>query len=262
MEAVRSSSSGRIPRPNLSIRDNILFDGCREDSSCTTFMDAHGCAWRPGMRSRPMAEMFVSFSKNVTTSARRSSEVGTTWLHHYVDFGLTFVKLGRRPVDLERFNMDGARLEIPPGDSTTRKMAAYFECCRLRMCSVMNQLRAVSDNWLEKRQEAKRFPGFFCGLLRFCGGDQTRRTNTGLCHDMGNSRKRNCRSISWGSAGRTQRHYGSALRHIIRGEGRKAITGSHSEWHDVGFEQSPVAPLWTRAASFFTNTASRSTTSS
>ncbi len=37
-------------------------------------------------------------------------EVGTKYLHHYADFGLTFVKVGEEArVDLERFTLDGPR---------------------------------------------------------------------------------------------------------------------------------------------------------
>ena len=37
-------------------------------------------------------------------------EVGTKYLHHYADFGLTFVKVGEEArVDLDRFTLDGPR---------------------------------------------------------------------------------------------------------------------------------------------------------
>ena len=85
-----------------------------------------------------------------------------TYLHHYADFGLTFVKLGEEGrVDLECFNLEGSagskfrqvirRLERDGG--VFRMLPAAD------VPSVMDQLRAVSDDWLEK-QSGKRESSF------------------------------------------------------------------------------------------------------
>ena len=93
-------------------------------------------------------------------------EVGKEGLHRYADFGLTFVKLGEEArVDLSSFSLDGGqaskhrqalrRLEKEGG---TFRMIPAAE-----VPAVMDQLRAVSDDWLhEKAGGEKAFSlGFF-----------------------------------------------------------------------------------------------------
>ena len=49
-------------------------------------------------------------------------EVGISKLHHYADFGLTFVKLGEEAiVDVQAFTLDGGQARKPAGDETDRK---------------------------------------------------------------------------------------------------------------------------------------------
>jgi phosphatidylglycerol lysyltransferase len=93
-------------------------------------------------------------------------EVGTKYLHHYADFGLTFVKVGEEArVDLDRFTLDGPRgarfrqlvrrlekdggiFRVLPTDEVRRRM---------------DELRAVSDDWLRTRSVAEK--GFSLGCF-------------------------------------------------------------------------------------------------
>ena len=96
-------------------------------------------------------------------------EVGKTHLHRYADFGLTFVKLGEEAiVDLTTFTLEGGpgsrnrqslrRLEKDGGSFRVVEAAA--------VPGIMDQLRAVSDDWLGAKAAAEK--GFSLGF--FDGG--------------------------------------------------------------------------------------------
>jgi len=91
-------------------------------------------------------------------------EIGEPHLHHYADFGLTFIKLGEEArVDLTQFGLEG-----PQG-------ARFRQCVRrlekdggtFRLVpaadvpSVTTELRCVSDDWLRKKSGAEK--GFSMG---------------------------------------------------------------------------------------------------
>ena len=60
-------------------------------------------------------------------------EVGKDYLHHYADFGMTFVKLGEEArVDLRQFTLEGTEaVEIQKGRlDDWRRMVAHFGCCQ------------------------------------------------------------------------------------------------------------------------------------
>jgi phosphatidylglycerol lysyltransferase len=93
-------------------------------------------------------------------------EVGKTNLHRYADFGLTFVKLGEEAmVDLTTFTLEGGpgyrnrqslrRLEKDGGSFRVIAAAA--------VPGVMDQLRAVSDDWLGAKAAAEK--GFSLGFF-------------------------------------------------------------------------------------------------
>jgi len=93
-------------------------------------------------------------------------EVGKHYLHHYADFGMTFVKLGEEArVDLQRFTLEG------PEASAFRKVIRRFEKdgCTFRVVhpaevtSLLNELEAVSDNWREQKAAAEK--GFSLGFF-------------------------------------------------------------------------------------------------
>lgn len=93
-------------------------------------------------------------------------EVGKTHLHRYADFGLTFVKLGEEAkVDLATFTLEGSqsakyrqairRLEKEGGSFRVVEAAG--------VPAIMDQLRAVSDDWLAAKATAEK--GFSLGFF-------------------------------------------------------------------------------------------------
>lgn len=93
-------------------------------------------------------------------------EVGQAHLHRYADFGLTFVKLGEEAkVDLTTFTLEGGhaskyrqairRLEKDGGSFRIVDPAGVR--------AIMNQLRAVSDDWLAAKESAEK--GFSLGFF-------------------------------------------------------------------------------------------------
>jgi phosphatidylglycerol lysyltransferase len=93
-------------------------------------------------------------------------EVGKTHLHQYADFGLAFVKLGEEAkVDLTAFTLEGGhaskfrqvirRLEKDGGSFRVVEPTA--------VPAIMDQLRMVSDDWLEAKASAEK--GFSLGFF-------------------------------------------------------------------------------------------------
>ena len=125
-------------------------------------------------------------------------EVGKEDLHRYADFGLTFVKLGEEArVDLASFSLEGAqaskhrqalkRLEKEGGTLPGRPAG--------EVPAVMDQLRAVSDDWLhEKAGGEKGFSlGFFeADYVRALpgGGHRARWAHRGLREPVAGARTR------------------------------------------------------------------------
>jgi phosphatidylglycerol lysyltransferase len=252
-------------RPNLVyLRDKaILFDERREGF---VMYDVYGRTWvalgDPVCPPARMAELIRLFLEKCDDFGGTPVfyEVNTTWLHHYVDFGLTFLKLGEEGrVDLERFNLDGSsgskfrqairRLErdggvfrmLTPGD----------------VPSVTNQLRAVSDDWLEKRAGSeKQFSlGFFDAdyVSRFPVAVIERGGQIQAFATIWEGPKRQELSVD------LMRFNHEAPRDIMEALFVHVMAWGKSEgyhWFSLGmapmsgFEQSPVAPLWTKAGLF------------
>jgi phosphatidylglycerol lysyltransferase len=93
-------------------------------------------------------------------------EVGKNYLHHYADFGMTFVKLGEEArVDLQRFTLEG------PEASAFRKVIRRLEKdgCTFRVMQpdqvtpLLDELEAVSNNWREQKAAAEK--GFSLGFF-------------------------------------------------------------------------------------------------
>jgi len=93
-------------------------------------------------------------------------EVEKSYLHHYADFGLTFVKLGEEArVDLQRFTLEGSsgskfrqvvrRLERDGG--------AFRVIAVAEVPAVMQQLQSVSDDWIQNRAGSEK--GFSLGFF-------------------------------------------------------------------------------------------------
>jgi phosphatidylglycerol lysyltransferase len=93
-------------------------------------------------------------------------EVGTEYLHHYADFGLTFAKVGEEArVDLTAFTLEGGRAgkyrqlirRLEKDGGTFRIIPAA------QVPVVIEQLRAVSDDWLKEKSAAEK--GFSLGFF-------------------------------------------------------------------------------------------------
>jgi phosphatidylglycerol lysyltransferase len=252
-------------RPNLVyLRDKaILFDDRREGF---VMYDVYGRTWvalgDPVCAPDRMAEMIRLFLEKCDDFGGTPVfyEVSTTWLHHYVDFGLTFVKLGEEGrVDLEHFSLEGSsgskfrqairRLErdggvfrmLPPAD----------------VPAVMDQLHAVSDNWLEKRAGSeKQFSlGFFDReyVSRFPVAVIERGGQIQAFATIWEGRNKHELSVD------LMRFSHEAPRDIMESLFVHIMTWGKTEgyrWFSMGmapmsgFEQSPVAPLWAKAGIF------------
>jgi phosphatidylglycerol lysyltransferase len=252
-------------RPNLVyLRDKaVLFDERREGF---VMYDVYGRTWvalgDPVCAPVRMAEMIRLFLEKCDDFGGTPVfyEVSTTYLHHYVDFGLTFVKLGEEGrVDLERFSLEGSsgskyrqvvrRLER---DGGIFRMLPPAE-----VPAVMNQLRAVSDDWLEKRAGSeKRFS------LGFFDEDYIGRFPVAVVEREGQIQ---AFATIWEGANKEEltvdlmRFSQEAPRDIMEALFTQIMTWGKSEgyrWFSLGmapmsgFEHSPVAPLWTKAGIF------------
>jgi phosphatidylglycerol lysyltransferase len=184
-------------------------------------------------------------------------EVGTKYLHHYADFGLTFVKVGEEArVDLSRFTLDGPRgarfrqlvrrlekdggiFRVLPTDEVRRRM---------------EELRAVSDDWLQSRSVAEK--GFSLG----CFDPQYVARFPAAIVECG--RRIQAFATLWpGLLGQEvsadlMRHHHDAPRSVMEALFTHLMIWGRAEgyrWFVIGmapmsgFEQSPVAPLWSRA---------------
>ena len=252
-------------RPNLVfLRDKaVLFDERREGF---VMYDVYGRTWvalgDPVCAPARMAEMIRLFLEKCDDFGGTPVfyEVGTAWLHHYVDFGLTFVKLGEEGrVDLQCFNMDGSagsrfrqvirRLER---DGGVFRMVTQAE-----VPSLMNQLQAVSDDWLEKRAGSeKQFSlGFFDRdyILRFPVAVIERGGQIQAFATIWEGAKKEELSVD------LMRFSQEAPRDIMEALFVHIMIWGKTEgyhWFSLGmapmsgFEQSPVAPLWTKAGLF------------
>jgi phosphatidylglycerol lysyltransferase len=93
-------------------------------------------------------------------------EVGTGYLHHYADFGLAFAKVGEEArVDLAAFTLEGARAS--KHRQLTRRLekagGAFRIIPSVEVPAVLDQLRAVSDDWLNEKSAAEK--GFSLGFF-------------------------------------------------------------------------------------------------
>jgi phosphatidylglycerol lysyltransferase len=87
-------------------------------------------------------------------------------LHHYADFGLTFVKLGEEAkVDLDRFSLEGsANSRFRQSLRRLQKDGLTFRVLPpADVPGVMEDLRAVSDDWLSRKVGGEK--GFSMGFF-------------------------------------------------------------------------------------------------
>lgn len=104
-------------------------------------------------------------------------EVRKEFLHHYADFGLAFVKLGEAArVDLQQFTLEGGQASRwRQAVRRAEKVGAAFRVVPAgEVMGLMEQLQAVSDDWLREKKVAEK--GFSLGcfdpayLARFPAG--------------------------------------------------------------------------------------------
>lgn len=93
-------------------------------------------------------------------------EVGKEGLHRYADFGLTFVKLGEEArVDLTSFSLEGAQASKHRQalKRLEREGATFRIIPATEVPPLMDQLRAVSDDWLHEKAVGEK--GFSLGFF-------------------------------------------------------------------------------------------------
>jgi phosphatidylglycerol lysyltransferase len=184
-------------------------------------------------------------------------EVGTKYLHHYADFGLTFVKVGEEArVDLEQFTLDG------PRGARFRQLVRRLErdggSFRVlpsdEVRGRIDELRAVSDDWLQARSVAEK--GFSLGYFE---PDYVARFPTAVVEC---GRRIQAFATLWPGLMREEvstdlmRHHRDAPRSVMEALFTHLMIWGREQgyrWFVLGmapmsgFERSPVAPLWSRA---------------
>jgi phosphatidylglycerol lysyltransferase len=184
-------------------------------------------------------------------------EVGTKYLHHYADFGLTFVKVGEEArVDLERFTLEG------PRGARFRQLVRRLErdggVFRVlpteEVRQRMDELQAVSDDWLRSRSVAEK--GFSLGCFE---PDYIARFPAAVVES---GRSIQAFATLWpGMVGQEvstdlMRHHHDAPKSVMEALFTHLMLWGRAEgyrWFVMGmapmsgFESSPIAPLWARA---------------
>jgi len=187
-------------------------------------------------------------------------EIRKESLHQYADFGLTFVKLGEEAVvDLSQFCLEGSRGK--PMRHALRHLEHHGASCRV-VCpagvpSILGQLRAVSDDWLEHKAGAEK--GFSLGFFR---DDYVERFPVAVVEENGRvvafaNLWPGPQAIELSVDPMRFRH--DAPNGVMEGlmvyvmrwgkqQGYRSFSLGMAPLS--GFERSPVAPLWTRLGSF------------
>ena len=187
-------------------------------------------------------------------------EIDPEQLHHYADFGLTFVKLGEEArVDLSRFTLDGS--EGAKHRQLMRRLEKDGGTVRILppddVAAALDQLEAVSNDWLDAKSGAEK--GFSLGSF---DRDYIARFPVAVVEHAG-------RIVAFGNlwTGDGRRELSIDLMRYHRGAPRSVMEAllvhvlvwgkaQGYEWFALGmapmsgFESSPIAPLWARAGRF------------
>ena len=184
-------------------------------------------------------------------------EVGTKYLHHYADFGLTFVKVGEEArVDLTRFTLEGPRgARFRQLVRRLEKDGGMFRVLPSEeVRSRMDELRAVSDDWLQARAVAEK--SFSLGCFN---PDYVARFPAAIVEC---GRRIQAFATLWpGLVGQEvsadlMRHHRDAPRSVMEALFTHLMIWGRAQgyrWFVIGmapmsgFEQSAIAPLWARA---------------
>lgn len=187
-------------------------------------------------------------------------EVRKDHLHHYADFGLTFVKLGEEArVDLTTFTLAGGHFSKQRQNLRRLEKAgvAFRVVGREEAATIMDRLRVVSDEWLAAKAGGEK--GFSLG---FFGLDYLSRFDIAVM-------ERDGEIIAFANlwTGPQQFELATDLIRYRRSappETMEALLLHVMTWGKPrgyrwfslgvaplsGFERSPVAPLWSRVGSF------------
>jgi phosphatidylglycerol lysyltransferase len=187
-------------------------------------------------------------------------EVSSEHLHRYADVGLTFVKLGEEArVDLTTFTTEGGHgKKYRQAIRHLEKEQAGFRIVPVEQVpELLDQLRAVSDDWLERRAGAEK--GFSLG---FFDPEYIARFPVAVIEQGG-------RVVAfanlWEGPQRVElsldlmRYDHRAPKDVMDALFVHVMLWGKAQgyrWFQMGmaplsgFETSPVAPLWTRLASF------------
>lgn len=187
-------------------------------------------------------------------------EVAGEHLHRYADVGLTFVKLGEAArADLTLFTIEGGRGKKFRNALTRleREHASFRVVPAEQVACVMDQLRTVSEDWLERHAAAEK--GFSLG---FFSPEYVARFPVAVI-------ERDGRIVAfanlWPGAQRVElsvdlmRYDHGAPKDVMDALFVRTMLWGREQgyrWFSLGmaplsgFEQSPVAPLWNRLASF------------
>lgn len=183
-------------------------------------------------------------------------QVGKDSLHHFADFGLTFVKLGEEArVPLRGFSLEGA--ERKPFRNALRRLeregGSFRILPREEVVTQLEPLRVVSDEWLSRRGASEK--GFSLG---FFAEDYVRRFPAAVIEKDG---KIVAFATVWPGPEKVElsvdlmRHLESAPKNGMEVLFvRLMLWGAEQgyEWFNLGMaplsglEASPLAPLWSR----------------
>jgi phosphatidylglycerol lysyltransferase len=183
-------------------------------------------------------------------------QVGKDSLHHFADFGLTFVKLGEEArVPLSGFSLEGA--DRKPFRNALRRLeregGTFRILSREDVAAELDALRVVSDDWLSRRGASEK--GFSLGFFQ---PDYVRRFPAAVIEKDGQIA---AFATLWPGPGTVElsvdlmRHRGSAPKNAMEVLFvHLMLWGAEQgyEWFNLGtaplsgLEASPLAPLWSR----------------
>jgi phosphatidylglycerol lysyltransferase len=208
-------------------------------------------------------------------------EVGTSYLHHYADFGLSTVKLGEDArVELPNFTLDG------PRGARFRQVTRRFEKdgCSFRVIDAadvpgeMAALADVSDDWLHHKMGAekgfsvgffdpdylRRFPvavvelgGRIVAFANLWPGGLSRAESSGLPRAESRGRELSIDLMRYHHLAPRSVMEALIVHVLIWGKGRGYESFSLGMAPMSGFEASPFAPLYARAGNFLYEHAAR-----
>jgi phosphatidylglycerol lysyltransferase len=183
-------------------------------------------------------------------------QVGKESLHHFADFGLTFVKLGEEArVPLRGFSLEGA--ERKPFRNALRRLeregGTFRVLSREDVTAELDALRVVSDDWLSRRGASEK--GFSLGFFQ---PEYVRRFPAAVIEKDGQIA---AFASVWPGPGKMElsvdlmRHLESAPKNAMEVLFvHLMLWGAEQgyEWFNLGMaplsglEASPLAPLWSR----------------